>query len=119
MDLEIAQTLSEARPTAATSLDGTPTILNREISTSMTLRDGGSLLMGGLIADSQSEGQVGVPGLARVPVLGRLFRSDTYQGDRTELVVMVIPYVVSDYREGWDLTERIRDKLELHREWAK
>ncbi len=119
VDLEIAQTLSEARPTAATSLDGTPTILNREISTSMTLRDGGSLLMGGLIADSQSEGQVGVPGLARVPVLGRLFRSDTYQGDRTELVVMVIPYVVSDYREGWDLTERIRDKLELHREWAK
>ena len=114
VDLEISQTLSEARPTAATSLAGSPTILNRSITTSLTLRDGGALLMGGLISGTRSGGDTGVPGLARVPVLGRLFRSDSYQEDRTELMIMVIPYVVTDYEEGWELTERMKEQLEIH-----
>ena len=40
VDIQISQQLSEARPTAATSLAGSPTILNRQISTSLTLKDG-------------------------------------------------------------------------------
>ena len=116
VDLEIAQSLSEARPTAATSLDGNPTILNRHFTTSLTLQDGGALLLGGLISGSRSGGDTGVPGIAKVPVLGRLFRTDSYQEDRTELMVMVIPYVVADYEEGWELTQRMREELELHAE---
>ncbi len=116
VDLEISQSVSEARPTAVTSLDGNPTILNRHFATSLTLQDGGALLLGGLISGTRSGGDIGVPGIAKVPVLGRLFRSDSYQEDRTELMVMVIPYVVVDHEEGWELTERIRDQLELHAE---
>ena len=114
VDVTINQQLSEARPTANTSLTGSPTILNRSISTSLTLRDGGSLVMGGLTSLNQSAGGKGLPGIARVPLLGRLFRSDTYQEDRTELVVMVIPYVISSHEEGRALTERIQQELELH-----
>ena len=117
VDLDITQTLSEARPTAATSLQGSPTILNRSLTTSLTLRDGGALLMGGLISGTRSGGDTGVPGIARVPVLGRLFRADSYQEDRTELVILVIPYVVADYEEGWELTERIKEQLELHEQF--
>ena len=114
VDLQISQQLSEARPTAATSLAGSPTILNRQISTSLTLRDGGSLVMGGLISGNQSSGEQGVPVLGRMPVLGRLFRTDSLQEDRTELLVMVTPYVVADHEEGWELTRRIREQLDLH-----
>ena len=113
VDLEIDQSLSETRAAAAASL--TPTILTREINTSLTLRDGQSLLMGGLISEGQSQGRSGVPGLGQLPVLGRLFRSDSYQKDRTELVVMVIPYVIADHRQGRELTEQIKSQLELHR----
>jgi len=115
VDLEISQALSEARPGATTSLDGSPTILNRQISTSLTLRDGGSLLMGGLITGNQSAGTSGVPILSDVPVLGRLFRADSAQQDRTELLVMVTPYVVTDHEEGWELTRQVREQLRLHR----
>ena len=114
VDLQISQQLSEARMTAATNLPGSPTILNRRISTSLTLKDGGSLLMGGLISGSQSSGETGVPFLGQVPVLGRLFRTDALQEDRTELLVMVTPYVVADHEEGWELTRRVRDQLGLH-----
>ena len=118
VDLQISQQLSEALPSAATSLDGSPTILNRQISTSLTLKDGGSLLMGGLITGNQSAGTSGVPYLSEVPLLGRLFRADAVRGDRTELLVMVTPYVVADHEEGWELTRRVREQLELHRELA-
>ena len=114
VDVSIQQELSEARPSAATSLGGSPTILNRSLSTSLTLQDGGSLLMGGLIAENRSLGQTGIPGLGKVPLLGRLFRRDTYQGDRTELMVMVTPYVIRDHSEGSRLTQEIKSKLELH-----
>ena len=114
VDLQISQQLSEARPTAATSLAGTPTILNRQVSTSLTLKDGGSLLLGGLISGSQSKGETGLPVLGQLPVIGRLFRVDSLQEDRTELLIMVTPYVIGDHEEGWELTRRIRERLELH-----
>ena len=114
VDLQISQQLSEARPTAATSLAGTPTILNRQISTSLTLKDGGSLLLGGLISGSQSAGQSGIPVLGRLPAVGRLFRADSIQEDRTELLIMVTPYVIANHDEGWQLTRQIQDSLDLH-----
>ncbi len=114
VDVTIQQELSEARLSAATSISGSPTILSRSLSTSLTLQDGGSLLMGGLISENSSLGQQGIPGLGRVPVLGRLFRTDTYQEDRTELMVMVTPYVIRDHSEGARLTQEIKNKLDLH-----
>ena len=114
VDLQISQQLSEARPTAATSLAGTPTILNRQISTSLTLKDGGSLLLGGLISGSQSAGETGLPVLGQLPGIGRLFRADSIQEDRTELLIMVTPYVITNHEEGWELTRQIRDRLDLH-----
>lgn len=113
VDVEIEQQFSETRAAGAASL--TPTILTRDLKTSMTLRDGQSVLMGGLISESQSQGRSGVPGLGRVPVVGRLFRADSFQNDRTELVVMVIPYVIADHRQSRELTGQIEAQLELHR----
>lgn len=113
VDLEISQSLSEARPNSATSQAGSPTILNRSLSTELSLRDGGSLLMGGIISNNRSKSISAVPGLSKLPVVGRLFRSESIQGDRTELVIMVTPYVISTYEEGWDLTESIRKQLTL------
>ena len=119
VDLKISQELSEAQPNADGIVSQTPTILNRQISTSLTLRDGGSLLMGGLIAENQSDGQRGIPGIAKVPVLGRLFRSETLNVNRTELIVLVIPYVIADHAEGWELTKRVKEELELHKEYIE
>ena len=112
VDLTIDQDLSETRAAGAATL--TPTILTRRMATSMALRDGQSVLMGGLISESQSQGRSGIPGLGALPVVGRLFRADSYRKDRTELVVMVIPYVIADHAQGRQLTEQIKSQLELH-----
>ena len=114
VDLKVTQSLTEARPTAPTSQAGTPTILRRTLTTTMTLRDGASVLMGGLISDSSSAGQTGVPWLGKVPGLGRLFRVDSSQRDRTELLILVTPYVIADHAAGRELTERMKAELRLH-----
>ena len=119
VDLEISQGLSEAQTSAATSIAGSPTILSRNISTSLTLKDGGSLVMGGLIANNRSAGRTGIPVLGRIPGLGRLFRSDSLQEDRTELLVMVIPYVVVTHAEGSALTEELKQQLDLHGDFLR
>ena len=119
VDLEISQELSEAQPAASTSIAGSPTILSRRISTALTLKDGGSLVMGGLIANNRSAGQTGIPVLGKIPGLGRLFRSDSLQEDRTELLIMVIPYVVASHEEGSALTEELKQQLDLHREFLR
>ena len=119
VDLEISQELSEAQIAASTSIAGSPTILSRHISTSLTLKDGGSLVMGGLIANNRSAGQTGIPALGRIPLLGRLFRSNSLQEDRTELLIMVIPYVVATHAEGSALTEELKQQLDLHREFLR
>ncbi len=114
VELDINQSLSEARPAASTSLEGSPTILNRQVSTSLVLRDGGSLLMGGLISNTQSDGRNDLPGgLSDVPLLGSLFRADNFQKDRTELIIMVIPYVVNSNEEARRLTATLRDQMNL------
>ena len=119
VDLKISQELSEAQTDGEGNVSQTPIILNRQLSTNLTLRDGGSLLMGGLIAESQSDNQRGIPGIAKVPVLGRLFRSDSLQVTRTELIILVIPYVIADHAEGWELTKRVKEQLELHKEYIE
>ena len=57
-----------------------------------------------------------MPILSDVPVLGRLFRADSLLEDRTELLVMVTPYVVADHEEGWELTRQVQEQLGLHRD---
>jgi general secretion pathway protein D len=112
VDIEIEQELSEASSTTGSS---NPTILNRKISTTVTLRDGGSVLLGGLISSSTSAGNQGVPILGKLPLIGKLFRTDSDSQDRTELMVMIIPYILNSPDEAEQLTDELQkariDKL--------
>ncbi len=110
VDIKISQELSEAQATNTSGIDS-PSIFNRSLETTVTLRDGGSILLGGLISNSQSSGTVGVPWVAKIPLIGRLFRSDGESASRTELMVMVIPYVINDPLEGQQLSEAVIQSL--------
>lgn len=110
VDIKINQTLSETQDSGSgdTFL---PTILNRSVETSLTLRDGGSVVLGGLISRSSSQGEQGVPWLGKLPLIGQLFRVDSRNNSTTELMVMVVPYVVRDDQEAKDISERLRGQI--------
>ncbi|HCS65254.1 MAG TPA: type II and III secretion system protein [Cellvibrio sp.] len=111
VDIEIDQELSEAQPNESSGIDS-PSIFNRKIQTTVTLQDGGSILIGGLISSSKSLGNVGVPWFGKLPILGRLFRADNNASARTELMVMIIPYVIDSPAEGQAVTRSIQQAFQ-------
>ncbi|MBL6691253.1 MAG: type II secretion system protein GspD [Pseudomonadales bacterium] len=112
VDIRISQQLSEAQQNSSSSIDS-PSVFNRSLETTVTLRDGGSVLLGGLIAQSSSDSTSGVKGLGSIPGLGLLFRKDSESIDRTELVMMVIPYIIDNPDEAAELSDRALQYLEL------
>lgn len=107
VDIEIAQELSEAVNTDSSAINS-PTIRTRSLNTSLTLRDGGSVLIGGLIRANEGEGEVGVPILGKLPGIGKLFRGDNMEQRRTELVIMIIPYILSSPDEAESLEDEFQ-----------
>jgi general secretion pathway protein D len=67
--------------------------------------------MGGLIRESDERSRQDVPGLGRIPVLGNLFSSRSRDGERTELILLVTPYVVEDASQARAITEAVRARM--------
>jgi general secretion pathway protein D len=112
VDLTISQEVSSSQPNTTSNIDS-PIILNRQLSTQLTLNDGQSILLGGLISSSRSQGETGIPVLKDLPVIGQLFRSDKNSQDRTELVILLVPYVIDGDEEAKAITEAFKRRLGL------
>lgn len=69
-------------------------IRKREASTTVELPSGGSIVIAGLVQDNIRQAYSGLPGLAKVPILGTLFRSKDFVRNETELVIIATPYLV-------------------------
>ena len=106
VDVEVNQELSQAQQTTTSDIDS-PTIFNRSIQTTVSLKDGGSILLGGLVSSVGGNTARGVPILGQLPVIGKLFRTDAETEDRTELMVLVIPYVVRTPEEAAELSRTL------------
>ncbi len=113
VDLQVSQELSESTDTS-TSENLTPVINNRKVETTLTLRDGGSVMLAGLISSNKGRGDTGVPLLGDIPWLGNLFKSQSTSENRTELIVMIIPYIIRDFDEAQALTRSYQDRLPLN-----
>jgi general secretion pathway protein D len=101
--LDIQQEVSNPGPT--TSASGNPPINQRLIQTQVAVQSGETLLLGGLIQDNQTTGQRGLPLISRVPFLRNLFGSTTNHNDRTELIVLITPRVISNSDEARQVTQ--------------
>lgn len=113
VDLQVSQELSESTDTS-TGANLTPIINNRKIETTLTLRDGGSVMLAGLISSNKGRGDNGVPLLGDIPWLGNLFKSQSASENRTELIVMIIPYIIRNFDEAQDITRSYRQRLPLN-----
>ena len=71
-----------------------PAVTVRRADTTVELGSGQSFAIAGLLQDSQKLTGLGLPFLGDIPILGALFRSDSFQQNQTELVIVVTPYIV-------------------------
>lgn len=113
IDLDITQEVSEAMPLDDKATANSPSIFNRAVTTSLSLRDGGSVVLGGLMSSRQTDSDSGVPFIKDVPILGNLFKSKSKKKNKTELVVLIVPYVIETDEHINAVSRAIIDQAEL------
>jgi general secretion pathway protein D len=108
--LEVSQQVSDVGATTTSSINS-PTIHQREMSSTVEVRNGETIALGGLISESVTNGRDGLPFLSRIPVLGSLFGSTSHEKDRTELIVLLTPHVLRSSEESAELMEDLRSQF--------
>ncbi len=81
-----------------------PPINQRQIQTQVAVQSGETVLLGGLISEFTNEQANSLPGVAKIPILRSLFGNSTNHRDRTELIVLITPRVVSSVDETRQMT---------------
>ena len=96
--------------TSGSNIDS-PTILKREIESSVAIVDGESVVLGGLMTETHTDNNNGIPVLKDIPLLGWLFGTQTKSIRKNELIVIITPRVIEDKYDARKITDEYKRKL--------
>jgi general secretion pathway protein D len=108
--LDISQEVSDVVKTTSSNIDS-PTFEERKVRSRVVVQDGQTVGLAGLIRDTASQDNSGVPFLKDIPILGSLASNQDNTRTRTELLILITPRVVRDQREARALTQDMRARL--------
>ena len=109
--LDIKQEASDVVPTTTSNLDS-PTIRLRQISSTVAVKSGAEIVLGGIIQRSRQRDSAGIPILKDIPLLGAAFTSDADNAHgRTELVIIIRPTIMANHDEVGVLTGEIKRRM--------
>lgn len=101
---------SRSSSTSTNSL--TPTVSTRKVRSSVAVASGQTVLLAGLISDTQTKARAGIPGLDQIPGLGEVvFGQTDKQVRRTELIIFIRPQIIRDGADAHFIAEELRTKL--------
>jgi general secretion pathway protein D len=108
--LDIEQEISNVSPTsAANSL--TPTVSQRKVKSSIAVQSGQTVLLAGLISDTENITRPGIPLLDELPGLGQIFAHKDKTVGRTELIIFIRPQIIRDAVDANVVAEELRSKM--------
>jgi len=90
---------------------GQRTFLERNVSSTVAIRSGESVVLGGLIRDNESQGRSGIPLLMDIPIVGSLFSTTSTDNTRTELLIFISPRVLEGDQDLRDLNREMRARM--------
>jgi pilus assembly protein CpaC len=113
INVRLSPSVSELDFTNAIQISGflVPSLIKREARTTIELRDGQSFAIAGLLQSDGRRSIAQLPWVGSVPVLGALFRSDSFLATETDLVVIVTPHLVAPAVPGQVLASPLDRKL--------
>lgn len=109
--MTIHQEISDVSTSRIVGDGSFPSFTNREAETSVVVKDGETIAIGGLIDTKKNKSTSAIPLLSKVPLLGNLFKFSSVTNDRTELVILLTPRVISDAEDASDATDELKLKL--------
>ena len=111
IDITISQELSSAGAPPAGTTISSPTILNRSLTTQIAIRDGWTGVLGGLIGNNYNKSNTGIPFLKDIPILGSALQSNAVDGSRTELLLLITPYIVRGDEDMADFVDQYSQSM--------
>ncbi len=112
VSMQILQEVSSLTTQSLPSALNAPVISTREASTRAVVRDGQTIIIGGLIGESRELTESGVPFFKDIPLVGPLFKSQRVTRTRTELAIFVTPYVIRTDADADRVRDRARGRLD-------
>ncbi len=109
--MDIEQSVENVKEEGSGSRIDSPTIATREITSSVAVQSGETIVLGGLIKDDDTYNKSGIPFLHELPVIGPLFGGTTKKRTKTELVVLITPRVVGTRQDARLITDEFKRKL--------
>ncbi|AHG41576.1 general secretion pathway protein D [Pseudomonas syringae CC1557] len=110
--MDIQQQVSDAE-NGIVDANGNPRISTRSVATQVAAQSGQTVLLGGLIKQDNSESVSAVPYLGRIPGLKWLFGNTSKSKDRTELIVLITPRVITSSSQARQVTDDYRQQMQL------
>jgi len=110
--LKLNQTLSSAQMITVSSTTSAPKLSTREVDTSMTIHNGQTMIIGGLIQESGQDKLQSLPFLNEIPFLRRLFGNTDSNLNRTEILIMITGHIINEKSRVEDMIRRYNDALE-------
>jgi general secretion pathway protein D len=98
--------------TTVTAANPNPSITQRNLKTQIAVQSGETVLLGGMISDTEGKSSDGVPLLSSIPLVGSLFSSKTHSRHRTELILLITPSVITNPDEAREMTQEYQQKFE-------
>lgn len=113
LQLELTQEVSAVEHSLST-LDS-PTISTRRIQTSVVAGNGKTIALGGLISNTKRKGENKVPLLGDIPLIGNLFKSQSKGDFKTELLILLTPYIIQNIEEATAITKELKDQIKWYK----
>jgi general secretion pathway protein D len=108
--LIINQEVSAPIPPAAGGIQS-PSFSQRVVQTQITMQDGDTIAIGGIITENMAQSSAGIPLLHRLPIIGGAFGNKSYNKDRTELIVFMTPRIIYDNADLLDASDELKARL--------
>ncbi|HWB47876.1 MAG TPA: type II secretion system secretin GspD [Stellaceae bacterium] len=109
--MDLNQSVSTVVPTSSSQIDS-PTFQQRRLNSTVSVKSGETILLGGLIQQTDSRQQQGIPILHDIPGIGSLFGSHNNGAARTELIMLMTPHVISNEADSRGLTAQIEQQFQ-------
>jgi general secretion pathway protein D len=109
--LDIEQEISSVVPSTDATANLTPTIQERKVKSEISVANGQTVLLAGLIQDNKNENRSGIPLLDQIEGLGNAFSNQDNTKSRTELIIFIRPQIIRDSMDAHTVAEELRSKL--------
>jgi len=109
--LDVEQEVSGVVGNGSATQSLTPTVSQRQVKSSIAVASGQTVLLGGLITETQQRTRNGIPVLEELPGIGNLFSTNDRSTQRTEIIIFIQPQIIRNSVDAAKVAEELRAKL--------